>query len=226
VRRTEILGEATAPDGSTLTLQRRGDVYAIRTRGVDLMSTRRHHSEERLAELACAPLQEAAAARVLIGGLGFGFSLGTALRILPPDARLTVAEIVPEIIAWNRDPRFPLAGAALADPRVEVLNEDVLEVLRRSVGTFDAVVLDVDNGPEALTTDGNAAIYSAKGLRLAARALRPGGTLAYWSAYEDHAFAARIRSAGLEVQEVRARAHATSGPMHTLFIARQRPQAR
>ncbi|HEU0078523.1 MAG TPA: hypothetical protein VFQ76_12775 [Longimicrobiaceae bacterium] len=220
MKRLERLAEATAPDGTVLTLYRRDGAYAIRVGDVELMSTRRHHSEEQLAELVCLPLLHGRAPRVLIGGLGFGFTLRAALRVLPADARVVVAEIVPEVVEWNRNPDYPLAGAALADPRVELRHGDVADVLRASPGAFDAIMLDVDNGAEALPTGGNAGLYRSRGVRLAAAALRPGGRLAYWSAYDDPRFAALLRGAGLSVEVVRVRAHASSGSRHTLLVAR------
>jgi spermidine synthase len=220
VKRTERLGEATAPDGTVLTLYRHDGNYAIRTRGVELMSTRRFHSEEQLAELVCAPLRERSGARVLIGGLGLGFTLRAALRTLPSDARVVVAEIVGEVIEWNRNPEYPLAAVSLADPRVELVHDDVANVLRERRGEFDAIMLDVDNGAEALTTGGNADLYRSNGVKTAAAALRPGGRLAYWSADEDPRFAALLRAAGLGVEVVKVRAHATSGGPHTLLIGR------
>lgn len=220
MKRLERLGEATAPDGTLLTLYRRDGAYAIRVGLVELMSTRRFHSEEKLAEVVCLPLRDRPGARVLIGGLGFGFTLRAALRVLPPDAHVVVAEIVGEIIDWNRNPEYPLAGEALADPRVEVLHDDVANVLRESPGRFDAIMLDVDNGAQALTTGGNAGLYRSRGVRRAAAALRPGGRLAYWSADEDPRFAAVLRQEGLSVETVRVRAHATSGGKHSLLVAR------
>lgn len=216
----ERLAEAAAPDGTVLTLYRHDGTYAIRVGGVELMTTRRFHSEERLAELACRPLGETPGARVLIGGLGFGFTLRAALGALPEDARVVVAEIVGEIIDWNRNPAYPLAADALADPRVEIRHDDVANVLRDSRGAFDAIMLDVDNGAQALTTGANAGLYRGRGVRRAAAALRPGGVLAYWSADEDPRFADVLRAAGLEVETERVRTHATSGGRHTLLLAR------
>lgn len=221
MKRIERLGEAVAPDGSVLTLFRRDETYFLRVGSEDLMSTRRFHSEEQLAEQACRPLRDAAAPRVLIGGLGFGFTLRAALRELPEDARVVVVEIVGEIIEWNRNPEYPLAADALADPRVELLHADVAEVLRRSRGAFDAIMLDVDNGAEALTTGANAGLYRRRGVQAAIAALRPGGRLAYWSADPDPRFASLLRDVGLEVEEVRARAHATSGGSHSLLVGRK-----
>lgn len=218
MKRTERLAEGTAPDGSVLTLYRHDGAYFIRVRGVDLMSTRRYESEERLADVVCRPLRAVPGAAVLIGGLGLGFTLKAALRALPQDARVTVVEIVEEIIGWNRNPEYGLAAAALADPRVDVRHADVLDVLRESRGRFDGVMLDVDNGAEALTTGSNSKLYRSSGVRATIAALRPGGRVAYWSAGDDPRFAAVLRAAGLEVDVERVRAHASSGGMHTLLV--------
>jgi spermidine synthase len=222
VKRVERLGEATAPDGTVLTLYRHDGAYSIRVDGVELMSTRRHHSEDRLAELVCVPLGERPGVRVLIGGLGLGFTLRAALRALGADARVVVAEIVAGVIAWNRNPDYALAATALGDARVDLRHEDVARVLERSPGAFDAIMLDVDNGAAPLTTAGNARLYRDAGIRMAAAALRPGGRLAYWSAGGDEAFEAALRRAGLVVETARGRAHATAGGRHTLFVARAR----
>ena len=221
MKRTERLGAATAPDGTVLTLYRHDGAYSIRVDGVELMSTRRHHSEDRLAEVVCLPLQHRAGARVLIGGLGLGFTLRAALASLPADARVVVAEIVAGIIAWNENPEYALAGAALRDERVELRHDDVANVLRESPGRFDAIMLDVDNGAEALTTAANAGLYGRGGVELAVAALRPAGRLAYWSAGGDHEFEALLRRVGLAVEAVRVRAHATSGGRHTIFVAQR-----
>ena len=222
MKRLERLGEATAPDGTVLALFRHDGAYTIRVHGVELMSTLRHHSEERLAEVACAPLRGAAAPRVLIGGLGMGFTLRAALALLPAGARVTVAEVVGGIIEWNLNPEYPLAADALADPRVELRHDDVARVLRDHPAVFDAILLDVDNGADALTTSANAALYAAQGVRRAVAALRPGGRLAYWSADDDPRFEAVLRRAGLEVEVVRARAHPTSGRRHAILVGRAR----
>lgn len=216
----ERLARATAPDGTELTLCRHDGTYVIRVGNVELMSTRRVHSEEAMAELACRPLADAPAPRVLIGGLGFGFTLRAALAALPAAARVVVAEIVPEIVAWNRDSAYPLAADALADPRVELRVGDVADALRAGRSAYDAILLDVDNGAQALTTGANAALYRSRGVRTAAAALRPGGRLVYWSADADPRFAAVLAEAGLAVETVRVRAHATSGGWHTLLVGR------
>jgi spermidine synthase len=221
VKPFERLDEATAPDGTVLTLYRHDGAYVIRVAGVELMSTRRHHSEDRLAELVCAPLGGVAGARVLIGGLGLGFTLRAALRALAADAAVTVVELVEGVIRWNAEPAYALAGAAMRDPRVTVRHADVADVLAASPGAFDGIMLDVDNGADALTTASNARLYRAAGIRTAAAALRPGGRLAYWSAVPDPAFADALRRAGLAVEATPARAHATAGPRHALYVARR-----
>jgi spermidine synthase len=220
VKPTERLGSATAPDGTVLTLYRHDGAYSIRVGGVELMSTRRHRSEERLAELACAPLAATAGARVLVGGLGLGFTLRAALRAVASDAEVVVAELVAGVIAWNRRPEYGLAADALADPRVALREADVADVIAERRGAFDAILLDVDNGAEAFTTAGNARLYGAAGVRAAAAALRPGGRLAYWSAAPDAAFEATLRRAGLAVGVELPRAHARGGPRHAIYVAR------
>ena len=222
MKRFERLDAAVAPDGTVLTLYRHDDAHVIRVGGVELMSTRRHVSEERLAELACGPIAArpgARAARALIGGLGFGFTLRAALRSLPPSAEVIVVELLATVIRWNADPAYGLAAVALADPRVTVQCDDVARVLAASAGAFDAIMLDVDNGADALTTAGNAALYRDAGIRTAAAALRPGGRLAYWSAGPDPGFATALRRAGLTIDVVRAPAHGTGRAEHALYIA-------
>jgi spermidine synthase len=219
VKPTERLGEARAPDGTVLTLYRHDGAYSIRANGVELMSTRRHHSEDRLAELACAPLAGVPGARVLVGGLGLGFTLRAALGALAGDARVVVAELVTEVIAWNRTPEFGLAADALADPRVELRHADVADVLAGGRAAFDAIMLDVDNGAESFTTAGNARLYGPGGIRLAVEALRPGGRLAYWSATPEPAFEAALRRARLRVEATRVRAHPAGGPWHHVYVA-------
>lgn len=221
MKRIERLGEAVAPDGSVLALHRHDRDYVIRVDGEELMSTRRHHSEDVLAEVVCAPLREREGARVLIGGLGLGFTLRAALASLGPDARIVVAEIVEEVIRWNQNPDYALAADALRDPRVDLRHDDVANVLAASPGEFDAIMLDVDNGAAPLTTKGNAALYRDAGIRRAAAALRPGGRLAYWSAVDDPAFEKALRRAGMAVEATRTRAHPGLKSWHTIFVARR-----
>jgi spermidine synthase len=219
MKKLERLGEARTPDGTILALFRHDGDYVIRAGGAELMSTRHHHSEDALAELACRPLGDHAGARALIGGLGLGFTLKKALRILPADATIVVAELVRAVIDWNERPDYDLAGAALRDPRVELRHADVAVVLRESLGAWDAIMLDVDNGPDPMTTSGNGALYGDAGVRMSAAALRPGGRLVYWSAQDDLGFERTLRRAGLTVSTSRIWSHGTSGVMHTLFVA-------
>ncbi len=220
---TILRDQALTPDGEVMTLHEHDGAFTIRVAGIVLMSTRQHHSEERLASLACEPLRETRAARVLIGGLGFGFTLRAALGILAADAAVVVAELMPAVIEWNRDPAYGLAGDALDDPRVETVVGDVAALLRQRA-TFDAVILDVDNGAVGLTTTDNDRLYSPAGLARAREALRPGGTLAVWSATRDRAFAERMRRCGFSVTTERARVHAGGGSWNDLFIGRRDPR--
>ena len=214
-------GQARTPDGKTISLHEHDGSYAIRVDGIPLMSTRQHASEEKLAELACAHLRGIRCARVLIGGLGFGFTLKAALGAVAADAGVVVAEILGAVIAWNRNPTFPLAADWMADPRVTVLEEDACEVIRRARGSFDSIILDVDNGPAALSASGNARLYDSAGLHRARAALRPGGCLAVWSVAPDPAFEKFMTQAGFAVEVHRARSHGTSGRWHTLFVGRR-----
>jgi spermidine synthase len=219
MKKLERLAEARTPDGTVLALFRHDGDYLIRADGAELMSTRHHHSEDALAELACRPLHDRSGARVLIGGLGLGFTLKTALRILAADATVVVAELVRAVIEWNERPDYGLASAALRDPRVELRHADVALVLRESPCMWDAIMLDVDNGPDPMTTSGNGALYGDAGVRTSAAALRPGGRLVYWSAQDDRPFERTLRRAGLTVSTSRVWSHGTSGVLHTLFVA-------
>jgi len=216
----ERLAEATAPDGTKLQLMRHDGDYYLRAGGVELMSTRRSHSEIELAELACAPLAERAGVQILIGGLGFGFTLRSALRLLAPDARVVVAELIQEVIDWNLNPDWELGGDSLRDTRVALLHADVRDVLRQNPESFDAILLDVDNGAVAFTTSRNTGLYSDAGVRVTAAALRDGGTLAYWSATEDKRFVKTLRRAGMTVETLTSRVYAQSRATHVILLAR------
>jgi len=220
---TERLAEAAAPDGTRLTLLRHDGAYYMSADGVELMSTRRSNSEVHLAELACTPVADRPAARALVGGLGFGFTLRAALRLLAPDATVVVAELLRDVIDWNQHPEWgeALAGATLRDPRVRRHHGDVRDVLRESPGAFDAIMLDVDNGAEPFTTAGNAGLYGEAGLRETAAALRPGGVVAWWSVGEDRRFEAAARRAGLTVTSHRRRVHATAKASHVIITGRR-----
>jgi spermidine synthase len=213
-----LLDHTVTPDGKKITLHEHDGAYAIRVDGSPLMTTRQHASEERLAELACAHVQSAAAPRVLIGGLGFGFTLRAALRVLPAGAAIVVAEILAAVIEWNRNPEFPLAADAIADQRVTIVQRDVGVVIRESRGAFDAIVLDVDNGPAAMSTAANERLYDFAGLERTRCALRPAGCAAFWSAAPAPDFAKLMARAGFRVEIQRSRARGNAGARHTIFL--------
>jgi spermidine synthase len=218
----EHLATAHAPDGEELRLMRRGDDFMIVLDRNELMNSRMSGSEEALATMTVERLAGRLAQRWLIGGYGMGFTLRAALGVLGPDARLTVAELVPEIIDWARGPMAALANGCLDDPRVHVVLDDVAELIARGRGAYDAILLDVDNGPDGLVRQANDRLYTPAGLAAAKAALTPGGVLAVWSAAPDRAFAARLHKAGFEVDEVTVRAHSNGkGPKHTIWFARR-----
>lgn len=218
----ELLGETETPDGTVMALTRRGHEYILLADGKALMSSRARGSEEELARLGCERAGELEAPSVLVGGLGMGFTLRAALDALPPDATVVVAEIIPELVDWNRGPLGSLAGNPLDDRRVRVEVGDVADALRDGVGRHDAILLDVDNGPVAFTVASNQRLYADGGLALCHAALRPGGTLAVWSAWDDRKFEHRLRHRGFEVETHRVRARLErGGPRHTLFIGRR-----
>jgi spermidine synthase len=223
MKRLERLGAARTPNGTELVLYRHDGAYLIRADGVELMSTRRHLSEVRLAEVACAPIRDVPNARVLIGGLGLGFTLRAALEALRPDAEVVVAELVAEVIAWNADPAYDLSAEAMRDPRVRVLQSDVVDVLRSHPAAFDAIMLDTDNGPAGMLMSESVRLYAAQGVATTVAALRAGGTIAYWSVGDDPRFLHALRRAGLAVETLRVRAHDTAGPVHTIYVATRRP---
>jgi len=214
------LGRARAPDGGELVLRQRGGDYEIRVDGFDLMSNRAHGSEEELARLACAHVTAAEAPRVLVGGLGMGYTLRATLDVLPPGAQVVVAEIVPAVVEWNRGPLAPLAGCPLDDPRSAVHVGDVGALLRTTTVRFDAIMLDVDNGPQSLVRKGNQLLYSPVGLQTTKNALRRGGMLAVWSSDRSSTFETRLRKAGFAARSVDVPARGKAGgPKHTIFLA-------
>jgi spermidine synthase len=220
VKPWELLGQANMPDGTDLRLQRRDTEYAIFAGGKLLMSSRMHGSEEALATFGCRRARTLERPRVLIGGLGMGFTLRATLDLLPVQASVVVAEIQPAVVEWNRGPLGPLAGHPLKDRRVQVETGDVLHTLRASRERFDAILLDVDNGPDAFATSGNTGLYSNDGVAAARHALEPGGVLAVWSAWEDRKFEQRLRYAKFNVTVERVRARLKQGgPRHTIFVA-------
>lgn len=215
----ELLGRTTTPDGSDLTLVRRGRELIILADGKPLMSSRMHGSEEALATDGCARVKSVEAPRVLVGGLGMGYTLRATLDLMPADATVVVAELIPAVIEWNRGPLGPLADHPLRDRRVGVECGDVGEVLRAHPSSYDAILLDVDNGPVAFTQTGNDSLYSDRGIALARAALRSGGTLAVWSAWDDKKFEHRLRHAGFAVETTHPRGRLKQGgPRHTIFL--------
>ncbi|HVY64290.1 MAG TPA: hypothetical protein VHH11_05645 [Gammaproteobacteria bacterium] len=216
-----LLATALIPDTTTeLQLFRSGDLFSIMIPGRgDLMNSRVHGSEKALADLACEQLGSRRKPRLLIGGLGMGFTLAAALKTVGPDAEVVVAELVPEVVTWNRTLIGAPAGHPLADPRSKVYVGDVGVLIRRERGGFDAILMDVDNGPEALVRRENNWLYSAAGLRATRDALRPRGVLAVWSASPDRAFSKRLRQAGFDVREHVVRPHrAGKGPRHHVWV--------
>ncbi|MCQ4164491.1 hypothetical protein [Tahibacter harae] len=221
-KRLTLLDTAAIPGGGELRLFQEGAHFSIKIAGSgDLMSTRMHGSEDALAELACRRIAARPAPRVLIGGLGLGFTLAAALRHLGPHAEVVVAELVPGVVAWNRDVLGAHAGHPLRDPRAVVQAVDVAQLLRGARAAYDAVMLDVDNGPDGLTHAGNEWLYSPAGLRAIHTALRPGGVLTVWSAGPDRQFSVRLRSHGYAVEEVTVRAHGNKGARHRVWVAQK-----
>jgi spermidine synthase len=219
----EYLGSAAVPGGQELKLYRRGGDYMIVLDRNELMSSRMSGSEKQLALMTIERLKGRKAPHLLIGGYGMGFTLRAALGALDASARITVAELVPEIIEWARGPMTDLAAGCLDDPRVTLIMDDVVNVIAAGHGGYDAILLDVDNGPDGLTAAANDRLYNRQGLDAARAALKPGGILAIWSAGSDDAFTRRLRSAGFLVEEVAVRARDNGkGPRHVIWFAQKR----
>jgi spermidine synthase len=220
MRHWEALGSASVPGSSQQMYLFKGkDDFSIRLKGgYELMSTRKHGSEDALGRLPCKRLGRATAARVLIGGLGMGFTLAAVLKEVGADAEVVVAELVPEVVEWNRGALGEASGHPLRDPRTRVEIGDVGQLLRTQRNAYDVIALDVDNGPEGLTARSNDWLYSMAGIAAAQDALRPGGVLAYWSAGPDRAFQERLRRCGLMVEEVRVHAHGSKGARHMIWL--------
>ena len=219
----ELLGTAEVPGGPPLRLFRRGGDFMIVLDRNELMSSRMSGSEVALGTMTCARLHDRAAPRLLIGGYGMGFTLRAVLGRLGADARVVVAELVPGILEWARGPMAALTDGCLDDPRVEVVLGDVGGAIADGRGRYDAIMLDVDNGPDGLTREANDGLYTARGLAAAWAALRPDGILAVWSAGADAAFTRRLGQAGFAVDEVRVRARDNGkGPTHVIWFATRR----
>lgn len=210
------------PDGGELRLMRRGAELSIMSGAIELMNSRLSGSEEALATLSCEPLRAAARPQVLIGGLGMGFTLRAALATLPASAGVVVAELVPAVVAWARGPMAELFGDCLEDPRLTIREADVAELIKGAREAYDAILLDVDNGPGGLNRATNDRLYGTAGLAAAAAALKPGGVLAVWSATQDSGFVQRLRRSGYAVEEHRVRATGGKrGARHVIWLARR-----
>jgi spermidine synthase len=219
----ELIGVAEVPGGEPLRLVRHGRDFIIMLERNELMSSRMSGSEEALAEMTLDRLSDPANARLLIGGYGMGFTLRAALRRLGPKGWACVVELVPGIIEWARGPMAELADGCLDDPRSQLVMGDVGAEIARKRGAWDAILLDVDNGPDGLTRDANNGLYTMRGLEKARAALAPGGVLAVWSAGPDPAFTRRMRDAGFAVEEVQVRARSNGkGPRHVIWFGTKR----
>lgn len=221
MRPWELLDTTTVPgNGLKLSLYRRGDEYSIKAGNGELMNSRVHGSEDALAELACKRLSDRRQPRILIGGLGMGFTLAAALKELGDDAEVVVAEVVPTVVQWNRERLSALAGNPLDDPRVTVYEGDVGNLIRGQRNNYDAILLDVDNGPEGLTRKENDSLYSPAGLQAAKLALRAQGIFGVWSISPDQRFSKKLQRAGYEIDEIRARARGRhGGARHMIWLA-------
>lgn len=217
----QLLDSAQVPgEKGVLRLYRRGGEFSIRVDGSELMNSRLHGSEDAMAELACARIASLPSPRVLIGGLGMGFTLAAALKRIGAEGRAVVAELVPAVVAWNRGPLGALAGHPLNDTRVTVREADVAQILRADHAAYDAILLDVDNGPRGLTRQGNDRLYTRAGLLAAFTALRPRGVFALWSAGPDRAFTRLLSETGFDVAEERVRSRGPrGGGFQTIWIA-------
>lgn len=215
-----LIGQASVPGGERLLklYQGKDDCSIVISGRGELMSTRKHGSEDALGRMPCEMLRQAGAARVLIGGLGMGFTLAAVLAATGPDAQVVVAELVPEVVEWNRGPLGRYSGYPLNDARTSIYQGDVSDLLRLAEPRYDVIALDVDNGPEALSSSGNDWLYSAQGIDCARASLLQDGVLAYWSATPDPIFKKRLRDCGLTVTEKFVYAHGNKGTKHTIWL--------
>ena len=219
----KLLSSTRTPDNkSELTLYQRDTEYSIRVNGLELMNSRMFRSEQMLAKLSCREVADRHKACVLIGGLGMGYTLSAALRSLHADADVLVAELVPSVVEWNQGVLGALADDPLEDSRVTVRIKDVVHVIRSSTSAFDAILLDVDNGPDSMAQEGNDELYSLSGVSMIHRALRPGGVVAVWSASPDSGFTQRLKTSSFHVIEHKVRGRTQKkGPVHTIWIAKK-----
>ena len=214
-----LLGSAEIPgDGSEMRLYQRGDEFSIRVGNYELMNNKVHGSEVELATLVCSRIK--GPMRALIGGLGMGYTLMEMLARVSKDSEVVISELVPEVVAWHRGPLRVVSGSTLDDPRVRIREEDVGRIIRSEKQAFDAILLDVDNGPRALTAKGNDKLYSVAGLKAAHSSLRPGGILAIWSSGRDPAFVKRMQHNGFVVEEIAvASRKGNKGPRYVIWLA-------
>ena len=220
-----LLGTANIPNnGGELRLTQRENDFSIHLKGVrgELMSSRVHSSELALAELGCAHIQGMENTKVLVGGMGMGFTLAAALKATSKNSQVVVAELVPEVIEWNKGPLGECAGRPLDDNRVLIHLGDVAELFITGQAAYDAVLLDVDNGPEGFTRAGNNELYSIGSLQAIRQTLHPGGMLAIWSAWHDPKFTQQLKKAGFKVKTQTVRAHRGKGSRHTIYLARRK----
>ena len=219
-----LLDQVEVPgDGGEMKLYQRAFEFSISVKNEELMNSRMHGSEDALAELTCKRIADRKDPHVLIGGLGMGFTLGAALEHLGDHARVVVAELVPAVVQWNRTHLAELAGRPLDDPRVTVRESDVRLVIKEQAAAYDAILLDVDNGPDGLTHEGNDRLYTHSGLAAAKAALKPGGILGIWSAEPDKSFSKRLRGSGFSIEEVSVRARGKrGGRRHTIWLAEKK----
>jgi spermidine synthase len=216
-----LVDTAQVPGGDgELRLMRRGAEFSIMLGQNQLMNSRLSGSEQALATIACGKIESRKRPHLLIGGLGMGFTLRAALAVLGTEALVVVAELIPAVLQWARGPMAELFGGSLTDPRVSLREADVADLIRSSPSVYDAILLDVDNGPDGLTRDANNALYDPGGLRAAHAALRPRGVLAVWSSGPDLKFTKRLREAGFEVEEIKVRANGSrGGARHVIWVA-------
>lgn len=219
-----LLDQVEVPgDGGEMKLYQRAFEFSISVKNEELMNSRMHGSEDALAELTCKRIAGRKPPRILIGGLGMGFTLGAALEHLGDTAQVVVAELVPAVVQWNRTHLADLAGRPLDDPRVTVRASDVRLVIKEQAAAYDAILLDVDNGPDGLTHEGNDRLYTHGGLAAAKAALKPGGILGVWSAEPDKSFSKRLRGSGFSIEEVSVRARGKrGGRRHTIWLAEKK----
>ena len=222
MKKSRLIDSATLPTGEVLTLTEEGGFYMVSADGMPLMSNRAHYSEEYMAVLGCEHIRTKAKARVLVGGLGMGYTARAALNELAPTASVVVSEISEQLVAWNRGPLADLAERPLEDPRLELALGDIVAYLMAEPAPFDAMLLDTDHGPDSFTAEGNARLYSRKGLARLHRLLRPEGRLVIWSAYQVPAFPKALERAGFEARTVRVRSRGEKGGKHTLYMGKKR----